>query len=114
MDDLKASMTSIRTAEKIHETVKRYASSVGMVVNKKKSAIQLNVETPLPESIQEIPRMDEETCRYLGFEMKKGEVDMKEMMERLEEMIQENWRSRRRELKSSRPETGYSSSTRTR
>ena len=46
IDDLKASVTYIHTAEKVHSIVKGYASAVGMVVNKKKSAIQLNVETP--------------------------------------------------------------------
>ena len=48
-----------------------------MVVNNKKSAIQLSIETPLPETLQEIPRLDEKTYKYLDFEMKKGEVDMK-------------------------------------
>ena len=55
MDDLKASMSSIGTAEKVHETVKRFAEAVGMVVNNKKCAIQLNVERPIPESLQDIP-----------------------------------------------------------
>ena len=58
MDDLKASMTSIDTAKIVHGIVKKYAASVGMVINNKKSAIQLNVKTPLPESLQDIPRMD--------------------------------------------------------
>ena len=48
-----------------------------MVVNKKKSAIQLNVETPLPEGLQDLPRMDALTYKYLGFEVKNGEVDRK-------------------------------------
>ena len=60
-----------------------------MVINAKKSAIKLNTETPLPESLQEIPRMDEETYKYLRFEMKKGEIERKEMMKRLEEMTKE-------------------------
>ena len=89
MDDLKASTSSVEKAVTIHEIVKRFAASVGMVVNKKKSAIQLNVETPLPESLQDIPRLDETTYKYLGFEMKKGEVDRKEMLVKLEEMIRE-------------------------
>ena len=89
MDDLKASTSSIEKAATVHEIVKRYAASVGMVVNKKKSAIQLNVETPLPESLQDIPRMDALTYKYLGFEMKKGEVDRKEMLVKLEERIKE-------------------------
>ena len=46
-----------------------------MVINAKKSAIQMSVETPLPEPLRDIPRMDETTYKYLGFEMKKGEVD---------------------------------------
>ena len=58
MDDLKASMSSVETAQRIHQTVKKFAASVGMVINHKKSAIQLNVETPLPESLQDIPRLD--------------------------------------------------------
>ena len=49
--------------------------------------IQLNVETPLPESLQDIPRLDETTYKYLGFEMKKGEVDRKEMVQKLEQRI---------------------------
>ena len=89
MDDLKASMTNIETAQRVHGIVKRYAASVGMVINTKKSAIQLNVETPLPESLREIPRMDETTYKYLGFQMKKGEVEGKEMMTKLEERIRE-------------------------
>ena len=67
MDDLNASTDNVETAQAVHETVKKYAMSVGMVINNKKSAIQLNVETPLPESLQEIPRMDEVTYKYLGF-----------------------------------------------
>ena len=89
MDDLKASMTSIETAKNVHETVKTYAEAVGMVINSKKSAIQLNIKTPLPESLQEIPRLDETTYKYLGFEMRKGEVERNEMMEKLEERIME-------------------------
>ena len=34
--------------------------------------------------------MDEVTYKYLGFEMKMGEVDRKEMMKVLEERIQES------------------------
>ena len=89
MDDLKASTDNIEKARIIHGIVKKYAASVGMVINNKKSAIQLNVETPLPESLQEIPRLDETTYKYLGFEMKKGEVEGKEMMAKLEERIRE-------------------------
>ena len=89
MDDLKVSMTSVETAKKVHETVKKYAEAVGMVINNKKSAIQLNVETPLPQSLQDIPRMDETTYKYLGFEMIKGEVDRKGMMAKLEVRIRE-------------------------
>ena len=51
MDDLKASATSVESAQRVHRIVKSYAASVGMVVNNKKSAIQLNVEMPLPESL---------------------------------------------------------------
>ena len=60
-----------------------------MVINTKKSAIQLNIETPLPQSLQEIPRLDETSYKYLGFEMKKGEIDRKVMMGKLEEIIKE-------------------------
>ena len=60
-----------------------------MVINAKKSAIQLNIETPLPKSLQEIPRMDETTYKYLGFQMKKGDVEAKEMMAKLDERIKE-------------------------
>ena len=65
MDDLKASMTTIREAQAVHDVVKSYANAVGMVINNKKSAIQLNIETPLPESLQDIPRMDDVTQKYL-------------------------------------------------
>ena len=70
-------MTNTEAARSVHETVKRYGRAVGMVINNKKSAIQLNVETPLPESLGEIPRLDETTYKCLGFEMKNGEVDQK-------------------------------------
>ena len=89
MDDLNASCDGLEKALQVHETVKRYAASRGMIVNKKKCAIQLNVETPLPESLQDIPRLDEVTYKYLGFEMKKGEVDQKEIARKLEERIKE-------------------------
>ena len=46
-----------------------------MAINEKKSAIQLNIETPLPKHLQDIPRLDETTYKYLGFEMKKGEIE---------------------------------------
>ena len=59
-----------------------------MVINNEKSAIRLNVETHLPQTLQEIPRLNETTYKYLGFEMKK-EVDRKEMMEKLEKLIKE-------------------------
>ena len=39
MVDLKASMGSIATAQRVQETVKKYAQLVGMVINNKKSAI---------------------------------------------------------------------------
>ena len=39
MEDLKASMTFIETAQTVNEAVKRYAASVGMVINHKKRAI---------------------------------------------------------------------------
>ena len=87
MDDLKASCASIEKAEQVHAIVKMYAASVGMVINNKKSAIQLNVETQLPESLLGIPRLDETTYKYLGFEMKNGDVERKEMMRKLEERI---------------------------
>ena len=89
MDDLKASMNSIETAKKVHATVKKYAEAVGMVIDSKKSAIQLNVEAPLPDSLQDIPRLDETTYKYLGFEMRKGQVERNEMMETREERIRE-------------------------
>ena len=76
MHDLKASMI-IQTAQTDHDIVKRCQDSGTMVINKKKSAIQLNVETPLPESLQDVPRLDDVTYKYLGFEMKKGEIARK-------------------------------------
>ena len=88
MDDLKASATSIEASQTVHETVE-FASCFGMVINTKKSAIQLNAETQLPVSLGDIPRLDDTTYKYLGFEMKKGEVARKEMMRKLEERIGE-------------------------
>ena len=41
------------------------------------------------QSLQDIPRLDKVTYKYLGFEMKKGEVDQKEMARKLEERIKE-------------------------
>ena len=111
MDDLKASMTSIETAKIVHGIVKKYAASVGMVINNKKSAIQLNVKTPLPESLQDIPRMDETAYKYLGFEMKQWDVDRREMMERLEKRIQEKLVEPTGRVEYSRQETGSTSST---
>ena len=61
MDDLKVTMDSTETAQKVHESVKVYSTAVGMVIHSKKSAIQLSFETPLQESLQEIPRLDETT-----------------------------------------------------
>ena len=58
-----------------------------MVINNMKCAIQLNVETALPESLQDIPRLDETTYKYLGFEMKNGEIDRREMLRMLDERI---------------------------
>ena len=87
MDDLNASMTNIQTAQTVHEIVKRFAASVGMVINNKKCAIQLNVKTQLLESLQDIPRLDDTAYKYLGFEMKKGEIDRKEMLRMLKERI---------------------------
>ena len=89
MDDLKVSANGIQMAHNVHVIVKRFGAAVGMVINNKKCAIQLNTQTPLPESLQDIPRMDETTYRYLGFEMKSGEVDRKVMMDRLEEKIKD-------------------------
>ena len=87
MDDLKASMSNVETASTVHKIVEKYAEAVGIVINNKKSAILLNVETPLQQSLQEIPRIDDTTYKYMGFEMKKGEIAMKEMMSKLEESI---------------------------
>ena len=65
MDHLKASRTNIDIAQTVHRIVKRFAQSVGMVINHKKSAIKLNVETPLHEPLQDIPRLDEVMNKYL-------------------------------------------------
>ena len=55
-----------------------------MAINNKKNAIQISIDIPIPKSLQEIPRLDETTHKYLGFEMNRGEVELKEMLERLE------------------------------
>ena len=98
IDDLKASTGSIEIAHNVHIIVKRYVAADGMVMNAKKSAIQLNVETPLPESLQDLPGMDERTYRYLGFEMKKGEVEREAMMRRIEEWIKKSMKNGQRGL----------------
>ena len=36
MDDLKASMADVKSAQTVHVIVKRYAAAVGMVINNKK------------------------------------------------------------------------------
>ena len=98
MDDLKASMDNTETVRIVHQIVKNYAASVGMVINTKKSAIQLNNESQLPESLREIPRMDESTYKYLGFEMKRGEVETKEMMKSSKRGSRRSWRNPQRWL----------------
>ena len=85
MDDLKVSMDGIDMACAFHQIVKGYAAAVGMVINNKKSAIQLNIQTPLPEPFEEISRRDDTTYQCLCFEMKKGDDDEKEMMEKVEQ-----------------------------
>lgn len=112
MDDLKASMANNQRAQTVDDIVKRYAESVGMVINNKKCAIQLNDETPLPVSLQEIPRMDEMTYTYFGIQMKKGDVDRKEVMAKQEERMRENRKSQQREWMPLRRGTGSTSSTR--
>ena len=104
MDDLKASMTIIQMAQTIHETVKEYTLSVGMVIKSKKSTIQLSVETPLPESLHDIPWMDDMTYKYIVFEMKRRDVDkkMKEVMKVLEGRIKEKLEGPQGESTSSR------------
>ena len=49
-----------------------------MVINNKKSAIQLNTHTPIPESLPDIPRLYETTYKDIGFEMGKDGVERKE------------------------------------
>ena len=89
MDSLKAYVTDVKIARTVHGIVKMFALSVGMVINAKKSAIQLSVETPLPDSLRDIHRLDETTYKFLGFEMKKGEVDRKLMMAKLKERVRD-------------------------
>ena len=65
MDDLKASMGCIEIAQTVHDTLDKWVISVGIVFNLKKRAIRFLFETPLPESLQNIPRLDETTNKYL-------------------------------------------------
>ena len=83
MDDLKASVTDIENALTVHKIVKKYSVAVGMANQHEEMRLQLDFETQLPESLQELPRLDETTNKYLGFETKKGEVDRNEMMKDL-------------------------------
>ena len=55
MEYLKASASNIYIAQPVHLIMKRYADSIGMVINNKRSAIQLIFETPLPQTLQENP-----------------------------------------------------------
>ena len=57
MEDMKASVDSIETERTINKIVKRYATSVGRVINKR-SVIQLNIKTPLSQSLQDIHMLD--------------------------------------------------------
>ena len=88
MDDLKTSLDSIQRARSVHNIMSKYVGAVGIVINNKKCAIQLSIETRLPESLQEIPRLDGTTYKHLGFEMK-GEMVRKVMMRKLEERIED-------------------------
>lgn len=65
MDDLKTSMTTIGAALSVHEIVKKYAASIMVVVDNKNGSIPINTETPLPESLRDIPRIDETAYKYL-------------------------------------------------
>ena len=83
-----------------------------MVINNKKNAIQMDMDTPLQESLLEIPRMVETTNRYLGFEMRKGEVERKEMMDKLEDRIKDKLEDPAKRVGTFRPGTRSISSTR--
>ena len=74
MDDLKESTSDIKIVHSVHDIMKRYSASVGMVINTKKSPTQLRIEQPLPESLQEIPRLDEMTYKHLVFEAKRAKL----------------------------------------
>ena len=66
MDDVKASTTSIGTAEMLHEIMRNHASSVWMLINAKKSAILMKIETPLPESHQDVPKKEKKPTSVLA------------------------------------------------
>ena len=112
MDDLKGSMTNIETGQRVHGHCEKICCLSRHGNHAKKSAIQLNVETNLAETLQDIQRMDDLRYKYLGFERKKGEVDRKEMLVKLEERIKKSWRSLQGEWKHLRRGTGSSMSTR--
>ena len=113
IEDLKASMTGVDIAQEVHEAVKKFAASVEIAINSKKSAIQLNVETLLPEFLQDIPRHDETMYKYIRFEMKEGDFNSHGMMRIWEKKIKERLKSRPEESPSLRRKTGSTSSTRT-
>ena len=46
MDDLKASCEGLEKAMQVHETVKRYAASVGMIVNEKNAPSNSKLKLP--------------------------------------------------------------------
>ena len=52
---LKEILENTEIAQTVHLIVKKYVASVGVVIIKKKSAIQLNIQTPLPVSPRHSP-----------------------------------------------------------
>ena len=68
INDLNASSMKTDTTQTIHQLAKKFTAAVGMVIKNKKSDIKLSIETPLPNSLQDIPRIDETTYKYFGYE----------------------------------------------
>ena len=76
-------------AEIVRDSVKTHCESVGIVI-KMRRVPSISTSRPcFPQSLRDIPVMDETTYKYLGFEMKNGEVTRTEMVRKHEERTTE-------------------------
>ena len=71
MDDLKTSESSMEITQTVHDAVKKYATSVGMVINKKNNTIQQNVKTTASRVPPGHSKTGRDHVQEPGFEMKR-------------------------------------------